>query len=366
MNASLLPINQVDLFVDDRELALVSQALEQRWLTEGKFTKALIEKISRKLDVKHVFLVPNGTLALYLALLGLECEPDSEIIIPSFTFYGSATSAVFAGLKPVFIDCDPKTFNATPEAFEAAITPRTRAIMPVHIYGQVCDMEGIMAVARKHGLLVIEDAAQAFGVTLNGRSAGTFGDIATFSFYSDKVITTGEGGCVVTNDDDLARKIALLRNQGRPNSGTFVHPSLGMNFRTTDLQSAIGVVQMDKLQTIVDGRTLKWQRYMAGLKGIGDLGFMEIVPGSTLIPFRFPILSGRRDELAAALEAQGIQTRGFFYPMHLQPKLMASPPQSLPVSEDLNRRGICLPVHHHLSDAMIDRIVLAIRGFFGA
>ncbi len=145
-----------------------------------------------------------------------------------------------------------------------------------------------MAVARKHDLLVIEDAAQAFGVTLNGRSAGSFGDVATFSFYSDKVKTTGEGGCVVTNDDDLAKTDCAASQSGRPNSGTFVHPSLGMNFRTTDLQSAIGLVQMDKLQSIVEGRTLKWQRYMAGLAGVGDLGFMEILTGSDLIHFPVP------------------------------------------------------------------------------
>jgi perosamine synthetase len=359
-------IPQVDLYLDRAELALIEKSIENRWLTEGPYAKQFQESIRAHTGSKHVMFAPNGTLGLFLALLGLGLEQGDEIVIPTFTFYGSATAAVFAGLKPVFVDVDPETFNARPSDFEAAIGPRTRALMPVHIYGQACDVAGVLDVARKHKLMVVEDAAQALGTTFRGKLAGTYGDIGVYSTFSDKVITTGEGGILVTDSDDLAGRLALLRNQGRPNAGTFVHPSLGMNFRITDLQAAIGVAQMQKLPEILADRAKKWKLYSEALRGVGDLQFMSIVPGSSIVPFRFPILSGRRDELARHLESRGIQTRGFFYPMHLQPKLKAANPARLPVAESLYERGLCLPVYVNLTDAQIDEITGAIRQFFGS
>jgi len=357
-------ISQVDLFLDESELALVEKCLRDRWLTEGPYAKAFQEAIRARTGSKHVMFAPNGTLGLFLALLGLDLEPGSEIILPTFTFYGSATAAVFAGLKPVFVDVDPATFNARASDFESAIGARTRALMPVHVYGQACDVQEIVALARKHRLMVVEDAAQALGTTLHGKTAGTFGDIGVYSTFSDKVVTTGEGGILVTDSDELAARLALLRNQGRPHAGTFIHPSLGMNFRITDLQAAIGVAQMAKLPRILADRTKKWTHYSEALRGVGDLQFMSILPGSSIVPFRFPILTGKRDALAKHLEASGVQTRGFFYPMHLQPKLRASPPASLPVAEGLHARGLCLPVHVNLTDSQMGQITDAIRGFF--
>lgn len=357
-------ISQVDLFIDEQERALVDACLGDRWLTEGPRARAFQEAIRAHIGDTHVMFAPNGTLGLYLALLGLDLPRGSEILLPSFTFYGSATAAVFAGLKPVFVDVDPQTFNATAAAFEAAVGPDTRAIMPVHVYGQACDMTGIIDVARRHNLKVVEDAAQAFTVRHRGKPAGTFGDVGVFSLFSDKVITTGEGGILVTGSDELAARLRLIRNQGRENSGTFIHPELGMNFRITDLQAAIGLIQLQKLPAILAERARKWQLYKDLIDGIGDIAFMQVDSASTLIPFRFPILSSRRDQLAAALEANKIQTRGFFYPMHLQPKLRADPPQKLPVSEDLHRRGLCLPIHHHLTDSHIERIAGVMRGCF--
>jgi perosamine synthetase len=359
-------ITQVDLAVDTAEQDLVAAVISSRWLTEGPNCQRFQEQLKKLTGAKHVFFAPNGTLALFLAALALEPNAGEEIVIPTFTFYGSATAAVYAGFKPVFIDCDPLTFSARPEAFEAAIGPKTKAIMPVHIYGQACDMEGIMDVARRKGVRVIEDAAQALTVHLNGRHAGTFGDIGTFSLFSDKVITTGEGGIVVTNSEELADKIRLIRNQGRPNSGTFIHPSLGMNFRITDLQAAIGLGQLRKLPSIVQDRAKKWRLYSEGLSGIGDLQFMQLIPGSHIVPFRFPIVTTQRDALAKSLEAAGIQTRGFFYPMHLQPKLKSAPAPSLPVAEKLSAQGLCLPVHVHLTDDHIATVISTIKKHFGA
>lgn len=359
-------ISQVDLFVDEAERELVDRCLEERWLTEGPRVRAFQEAIRAATGAKHVLFAPNGTLGLYLALLALELEPGSEVVMPTFTFYGTAMAAVFAGLRPVYVDVDPHTFNAKPEAFAAAVGPRTRVFLPVHIYGQACDVEGIRAVAAKHGIRVLEDAAQALGVTLHGKAAGTFGDVGVFSTFSDKVITTGEGGILVTDSDELAARIALLRNQGRPNAGTFVHPSLGMNFRVTDLQAAIGIAQMKKLPKILADRARKWSLYEEALRGVGDVRLMRVLPGSSLVPFRVPILTADREALSRRLEEKGIQPRGFFYPLHLQPKLRHDAPASLPVSERLYAEGICLPVHFHLSDEEVGEIAGTIRSHFGA
>ncbi len=359
-------IMQVDLFLDEREKAAVNESLDARWLTEGPNCAKLQKMIAEQLGAKHVFFAPNGTLGLFLALLTLDLPRGSEIIIPTFTFYGSATAAVFAGLKPVFVDADPDTFQSTARAIRAAITPATRAIMPVHIFGQVCEIAEIMEVAREHNLLVVEDAAQALTIRYRGKAAGTFGDIGVFSMFSDKLATMGEGGVLVTDNDKLAERLRLLRNQGRPNAGTFIHPSLGMNFRITDLQAAIGCVQLTKLEAIKAGRARRWNRYMDGLKGVGDLRFMSVTDGSELVAFRFPLLTRKREELSAFLESAGIQCRGCFYPMHLQPELRVEPPANLPVAESLFEQGILLPLHHHISDANIDHVVAKVREFFGA
>ena len=292
------------------------------------------------------------------------CKSVIRKLIPSFTFYGSATSAVFAGLKPVFVECYEDTYNIDLEDLERKITSATSSIMPVHIFGQICDIHGVMEIAKRHGLKVVEDAAQAFGVHFDGQHAGTFGDIGVFSFFSDKVITMGEGAALFTQDDALYERLRLLRNQGRPNAGTFVHPELGMNFRITDLHAAIGLSQFRKLPLIRERRTELWNIYRSGLEGVGDIRFMSIHPKSEFIPFRVPITTSRRDEIETYMRENMIDTRGFFYPMHLQPKLKLNPPQSLPISEKLNAQGLCLPVHRHISDEDAKRICEVIRNFF--
>jgi perosamine synthetase len=359
-------ISQVDLYLDEQELSQVAPSILKRWLTEGPNAAELAMQIKIGTGARHVAFAPNGTLGLFLGLLSLDLPRGSEILIPSFTFYGSASSAVFAGLKPVFVEVDPETFNIDIVDLERKVTAQTSAIMPVHIYGQVCEMDGVMDIARRHGLKVIEDAAQAFGVHFGGRHAGTFGDIGVFSFFSDKVVTMGEGAALLVRDEDVLERVRLIRNQGRPNSGTFIHPELGMNFRITDLQAAIGRVQLGKLPLIRARRGDLWRLYAEELDGVGDIRLMKIHPRSELIPFRVPITTVHKPELEAFLCTNEIETRSFFYPMHLQPKLRSDPPESLPASERLYHTGLCLPVHHHISDADVLRICRTIRAFFAS
>lgn len=357
-------ISQVDLCIDEAELEALTPSIMNRWLTEGPNAVRLAEAIKDYAGTWEVVFAPNGTLGLYLALLALDLPRESEILIPSFTFFGSASSAVFAGLTPVFVDSYEDTYNIDLEDLERKITPRSAAIMPVHIYGQMCDIHGVMEIAQRHGLKVVEDAAQAFGVHFDGQHAGTFGDIAVFSFFSDKVITMGEGAALFTQDEALYERLRLLRNQGRPNAGTFVHPELGMNFRITDLHAAIGLAQLGKLDKIRERRAQLWNLYRQELEGVGDICFMNIHPKSEFVPFRVPFTTARREALESFMVENGIDSRGFFYPMHLQPKLRSDPPQSLPVSERLNQTGICLPVHSHISDGDAERITDTIKSFF--
>jgi perosamine synthetase len=358
-------ISQVHPYLGDDELAGVADAIQRDWLTEGPHAERFLAEIQAQTGARHAVLAPNGTLGLFLALLALDLPCGSEILIPSFTFFASASAAVFAGLRPVFVDADPHTFNFDVDSLESLVTDQTRAIMPVGVYGHTPPMDRVMDFAHRFGLKVIEDAAQLYGVSYRGRHAGTFGDVGVISFFADKTVTTGEGGVVLTDDDELCRRLRLLRNQGREHSGTFVHESLGMNFRVTDMQCAVGNVQLRKLPEIVARKQHNHSRYIAGLSGVRGLRFQMVQDGSTYVPFRFAVLTDRRDAVIAALESAGVQTRGFFVPLHLQPALEEYAFRPLPVSENLYADGLCLPVHVGLSDADIDEICDIIRTVHG-
>lgn len=354
-------IPQVDTRFDDDEIEGVVGAVRRGWLTEGPQAAAFLAAIQRDTGARHAVLAPNGTLGLFLALLALDLPRGSEILIPAFTFYASASAAVFAGLVPVFVDADPDTFNLDVDALDALVGERTRAIMPVHVYGHAAPMDRVLEFAARRSLRVLEDAAQGYGVTYRDRHAGTWGDLGVISFFADKTVTTGEGAVVLTDDPALYERLRLLRNQGRPHSGTFVHPALGMNFRITDLQCAVGLAQLRKLPTIVAGKQANHARYVANLADVPGLRWLRVQPGSNHVPFRFALLSERRDELTAALERAGVQARSFFCPLHLQPCLTAHARGPLPVAERLYAQGTCLPVHGGLTPGDIDEISEIVR-----
>jgi perosamine synthetase len=354
-------IPQVEPYFDDDEVDGLADTVRRGWLTEGPQAADFLSTIQTDTGARHAVLAPNGTLGLFLALLALDLPRDSEILVPTFTFYASATAAVFAGLRPVFVDADAQTFNLNIDALESLVTERTTAIMPVHVYGHSPPLDRILEFAARHDLVVLEDAAQAYGVAYQGRHAGTWGDVGVISFFADKTITMGEGGVVLTDDARLYKKLRLLRNHGRLNSGTFVHDTLGMNFRVTDLQCAVGRAQLRKLPEIVSKKRENHARYVANLSDVRGVRWLHVQTGSSHVPFRFALVSERRAQLAAALERAGVQTRSFFYPLHLQPALQKYAQEPLPVAEELHRKGICLPVHHGLTSCDIDEISEIIR-----
>ena len=359
-------ITQVIPNIDDNELKYITESIGDKWLTEGPKSKQFLDHIKEFTGSKFAVLAPNGTLGLFLGLLALDLPKGSEIIIPNFTFFASASSAIFAGLKPVFVDVDTDTFNMNTSQIESLITDNTSAIMPVHIYGHSVNMHKIMAIANKYNLKVVEDAAQAYGVSYKGQQCGTFGDISMISFFADKTITMGEGAVVLTQNEDLYKRLLLLRNQGRPNSGTFIHQSLGMNFRVTDMQCGVGLAQSVKFPKILEKKLKNYNLYKELLEGVGDLEFLKVENGSTFVPFRFFLKTQFKDELSEHLESNNIQVRSFFFPMHKQPPLKeyALANQVFNVSEGLYNNGICLPLHAYLTSSDIIYITNKVKGFF--
>jgi perosamine synthetase len=354
-------IKQVQPVFDHDEISAVCGTVERGWLTEGPCAEEFVAAIQQCTGSRYAVLAPNGTLGLFLGLLALDLPPGGEILIPSFTFYASASAAIFAGLHPVFVDVDPVTFNLDVDALDRHVTDRTVAVMSVHIYGHAAQADRIQDFAEARGLRVIEDAAQAYGVHYRGRHAGTWGDIGVISFFADKTVTTGEGGVVLTQDEVLYERLRLLRNQGRLSSGTFVHDDLGMNFRVTDLQCAVGTAQLRKLPAICEAKRRNHARYVTNLSEVAGIALMGVQSGSDHVPFRFAMRSDRREAVVAALEAAGVQTRTFFYPLHLQPALQKYASGALPVCEQLFSEGICLPVHGGLTPSDIDSITDIVR-----
>jgi len=359
-------VPQLIPYVGEEELKNIEEVINNKWITEGPFSEEFLELIKNFTGVKHAVLAPNGTLGLYLSLVALGIKADDEVIVPDFTFIASGSSILFAGGKPVIVDVDPRHYNIDIEKIESVITEKTKAIMPVHIYGQSADMDPILTIARKYNLKVIEDAAQSYGVFYKGRHTGTIGDVGMISFFADKTVTTGEGSVILTNDEEIYAKLGFLRNQGRSDSGSFIHHYLGMNFRMTDLQCAVGVAQLKKYEKIKKRKLDNYYLYKDLLKDIDQIKFVREMEYSNFVPFRANIKVPNFKGLIEFLEKNEIQTRGFFYPLHRQPcfKYLGYSEEEFPVSNKLNETGLSLPVYCDLTKKQIFYVCEKIKEFY--
>lgn len=371
---ALRTIPQIVPFLTADESASVLQTLEDGWITEGPRSAAFVEALKQTIQVPYGVLAPNGTLALALGLMALGIGPGDEVIIPDITFIGSANAVLMVGATPVLVDVEPDTFQIDPTQLEHCLTYKTRAIMPVHLYGTACDMDPILALARRHGLLVIEDAAQGIGVCYKGKPVGGLGDVGCFSFFADKTITTGEGGFVACRDEHTYRQLLLLRNQGRLNRGSFVHPAIGYNFRMTDMQAAVGLAQIKKLDWIIQRKQELWATYVSGLQDVRQVRILGAASHSTHVPFRCVLMAQEATQLQAHLEQAGVQIRSFFYPLHRQPCFGVSASEISPVRSFGNNaypvgdsgfsQGLCLPIYPTLTDDDVHYIVDLIVAFY--
>jgi perosamine synthetase len=309
----------------------------------------------------------NGTAALHLAMVAMDVGPGDEVIVPSLTYIATANAVRYTGATPVFADVSPDTWCLDPSAIEAAVTPRTKGVIPVHLYGHPADMDAIGAVAARHGLWMVEDAAEAHGARYRGRPTGSLGAIGVFSFYGNKIVTSGEGGALTVTDPDLEARIRLYRGQGVDPDRRYWFPVVGYNYRLTNVACAILCAQLERLDDIVVGRQEIFNGYRARLAGIPGIGFQPVAPWAKPAPWLFCItveenaFGMTRDELGLALDQAGIETRPFFYPIHRLPPYADLRWGDLPVTDRLGESGMNLPTYASLTGADLDRIAEAIR-----
>lgn len=341
-----LPVSEPSL--GERELSYVSECVLTGWISSaGKFVTRFEEMFAEFCGTKYAAAVSNGTTALHLALVSLGVGPGDEVIVPSFTFIATANAVTYTGARPVFVDSEKQTWNIDPDLIEAAVTPRTKAIIPVHLYGHPANMEPIMAIAKRHNLAVIEDAAEAHGATYKGQRVGSIGDIGVFSFYGNKIITTGEGGMLITDDAALAEKARILRDHGMSPQHRYWHPVLGFNYRLTNLQAAIGVAQVERIEQILAAKRRLAQVYLEGLSSLPGIRVPPEEEWAMNVYWLFSIVIEQevfgmdRDTLMAKLKEAGIDTRPLFPPVHKQP--IYNTCQDLPVAQYLSQNGLSLP-----------------------
>ena len=370
-----MKVPQLVPWIGEEEYKALASCFENNWITEGPKTKEFEERLLALTGAKYGVFAPNGTLAIYLGCRALGIGSDDEVIVPDFTFIASATAVEMTGAMPVFIDVNKKNFQIDLSDADRLINKHTRAIMPVHIYGASVDMEPVLKFARRYKLKVIEDAAEAIGVYRNGVHAGTFGDVGCFSFFADKTITTGEGGFVVTDNKEIYESLLYLRNQGRIDRGSFIHPEIGYNFRTTDFHSALGLIQLRKLKKIIKRKRTNLESYKKLLNGVAEVTFFEPDEGSEWVPFRVPILAKQAHDLMNFLAEKDIMPRGFFYPLHRQPAFfyLKSEGRDPRLYDDSNfpnsiygyEHGVCLPVFPTLTPEQIGYVCDTIKEFYG-
>lgn len=358
------------------EKKYVDDAITTNWISSnGKYIEQFEKEFAKFCGMEHGVACANGLAALHLACASLDLKKGDEVIVPTFTMIASLNAIILTGAKPVLVDCDEKTYCIDVSKIEDKINSKTKAIMPVHIYGHMCNMNSIMDIAKKYNLYVIEDAAEAHGAEYYGKRAGSFGEINCFSFYGNKIITTGEGGICVTNNYEFAQRMKRLRNHAF-DADRFTHNEIGYNYRLTNVQAAIGCAQMENSSMLVEARRNVGVRYNRLLSEMKELILPSEKKHVKNVYWMYGVVLSddcnlSREEVVSELKKRGIETRNFFVPMHLQPayfnKTVENAPDcngQFPVAERIGRRGFYLPSSSDLSDEEMKKVCAALREIF--
>jgi perosamine synthetase len=373
-----IPVSELDLqtriipvcepTLNGNEAEYVLDCIESNWISSaGKYIPRFEEDFAEACGTRYGVACVNGTVALHLALATLGIGPGDEVILPTFTMIATINAVTYTGATPVLVDSEPVTWNMDLNQVADKITSRTRVVMPVHTYGHPVDMDPLLELAERHGLYIIEDAAEAHGAEYKGRRAGSLGHAGCFSFYANKVITTGEGGMITTDDPDIAQLASHLRDHAFSDERHFWHKYLGFNYRMTNLQAAVGLAQTEQMESFVRARRANAARYTAALQSIPGIVTPPEADWAKSVFWMYSILvedefGMTRDQLRAYLAEHGIETRTFFIPMHLQPiYYQAFQGQRYPVSEMLCQRGFYLPSASSLTPREIDYITEMVR-----
>jgi perosamine synthetase len=361
----MIPI--MEPWLDHQEIDRVMDCLQTGWISsQGPYIPEFEKSFSEFCQTRYGVATSNGTTALHLALLTLGIGEGDEVIIPALSFIASANVVVYTGARPVFADVDEKTWTINPALIEPLITPRTKAIIPVHLYGHPADMAPIMELARKYHLWVIEDAAEAHGAEYHGRKVGSLGDLGCFSFYGNKIISTGEGGMLVANKEEWVEKARILRDHGMSKERKYWHPVVGYNFRMTNIQAAIGLGQMTKIEQLIEHKREIAACYNQAFKEVRGVILPTEEPWARSVFWLYsillkPELNKKRDELIAYLSRAKVESRPVFYPIPAMPPYQGQGPY--PVTERLSTYGVSLPSGFKLTRSQQDQIVGLIQSF---
>lgn len=358
-----IPVAEPSL--EEKEMEYVQKCITTNWISSaGQYVEDFERNFSDFCNTKYGIATCNGTAALHLALTVLGIGQGDEVIVPTMSFIATANAVTYTGAKPVFVDSSIDTWNINPDKIEEAITQRAKAIIAVHLYGHPADMDPILEIARKYNLHVIEDAAEAHGAEYKGRKVGSLGDIGCFSFYGNKIITTGEGGMVVTNSAPIMKMAKILRNHGMSPKKRYWHSYIGFNYRLTNIQAAIGVAQLERIETFIESKRRNAFWYTELLKNIPGITLPAEQEWAKSVYWMYSVLieenySLSRDELIERLAGKGIESRPIFYPIHTMPPYLDKK-QSFPIAEEISRKGISLPSAVGLTQDEIKRVVKSI------
>ena len=360
-----MTIPQMEPWLGEEEAAAVNDYMRSGgWLMEHDKTRKFESIVASYAGTSHCIATVNGTVSLTMAALACDVKAGDEVIVPNYTMIATANSVFLLGAKPVFVDVEPETLCLDIDRTKAALTAKTRAIMLVTANGRYpkAGVEAFVALANKHGLALIEDAAQSLGSHFpDGRHMGSVGKVGSFSFYVPKIITTGQGGCLITNDDELAERLRKLKDFGRAAGGTDIHQSIGYNFKFTDLQACVGIEQMKKLDWRIERKREILVKYRQSLRAIGSVKFFE-QDLATTTPWFIDVLCERRTDLQEHLKQKGIGTRAMYPPIHRQQAYQNVGDH--PVSELVGRQGLWLPSSSQLTDQQIETVCDSVAEFY--
>ena len=369
-----LPMSEPDITEDD--IAAVVDVLKSKRWSLGPVLEAFEDAFARYTGTKYAVGVSSGTTGLHAAVATAGIGSSDQVITSAFSFVASSNCILYESADPVFvdIDIDPDTFNLDPARIESALTDRTRALLPIHVFGQICDMEPMLRIARNRDLVVIEDACEAIGSEHLGRKAGSFGDMAVFGFYPNKQIAAGEGGIVTCDDPALATRLRSLRNQGRDEMGTWLrHIHLGYNYRLGEINAALGLSQLNRIDDLLARRDRVAGWYNERLRGLDGVGTMTPAPGTTRLSWFVYVIRLHptidRTTIIDRLQRAGVPSRIYFSPIHLQPyyrERFGYREGMLPVTEAVSQSTLALPFHTNMREAEVERVVAALRDAVGA
>lgn len=358
-------------YLHGREKEYVNQCIDSTWISsKGSFIESFETQFAHYINAPFATTVTNGTVAIHLALMALDIKAGDEVIVPTFTYIASVNAIVQTGATPVFADSLAATWQIDPADVQRKITPRTKAVMAVHLYGLPCDMHTLVTLCKQHDLFLIEDCAEAFGSYYQKQHAGTFGDVATFSFFGNKTITTGEGGMVITKTKELSTRAYHLKNQGVSPTREYWHDTVAYNYRMTNICAAIGCAQLEQADTILEKKGHIASTYRQQLHGLPLQTHEANHPDMHHSYWMCSILlddAHHRQPLRDYLKAAGIETRPFFYPVHTLPPYLAHaelPQVNYPVAESLSMRGLNLPSYPDLSEVQVKHICTCISQYF--